>query len=565
MLKSLTIKNYALIDSLTVDFGSGLSILTGETGAGKSIIIGALSLLLGERAKSDVIRQGEEIAIIEGLFQLPFSLESIQDSDNILHSDDGLLLRREIHLSGRNRIFANDSPVSMAFLTQIGDLLVDLHGQHAHQTLLKIDQHLAYLDNFGVDLKIRMQVKKQYQNYQSLNKKLSEWTKRKKTLLEKQELLSFQVKEIEQADIQLNEETSLEQEEKILQNSEKIISVMQKLNYWLYEGEGAVTEKLSGSEAALRDLMQVDQSLEQRLRQCESARILVDEIVGGLQSYTSKIEFNPEHLEEIRERLALLSTLKKKYGGSIEKILAFWEQGKEELDQIESLDETVDALQEEVCTVKAQLSDLSQQLTDLRKEAAIKLEKESVSALNELGLQKAVFKIIINQMEQDDGPLKIQGKRYKASSLGIDHSEFYLSLNPGEDPKPLAMIASGGEISRIMLALKSVLAEADNVPVLIFDEIDTGISGRIARVVGKYLKILSQNHQVICITHLPQIASMGDKHYCVEKKLKDNRTFTTIRDLDEESRIQEIAKLLGGDTITDTTVQGARELLNLKE
>jgi DNA repair protein RecN (Recombination protein N) len=257
--------------------------------------------------------------------------------------------------------------------------------------------------------------------------------------------------------------------------------------------------------------------------------------------------------------------LKKKYSGSIEEMLIFLHQSKKELDQIESLDETVATLKREIKEETARLGGLCIKLSELRNDAASKLEKESVRALTELGLHNAVFKVMIHQMEQSNGQLEIQGKRFKSSSKGIDHGEFYLSLNPGEAPKPLAKIASGGEISRIMLALKSVLAEADNVPILIFDEIDTGISGRIARVVGNYLKLLSRNHQVICITHLPQIASIADKHYSVEKKLKDNRTFTTISELDQRSRIKEIAKLLGGDTITDTTLQGARELLNIEE
>jgi DNA repair protein RecN (Recombination protein N) len=565
MLKTLSIKNYALIDEINVEFGPGLNILTGETGAGKSIIIGALSLLLGERAKSDIIRQDASSTIVEGLFDFAFSSEKLDTSERIPPAEDGLLLRREIHRSGRNRIFANDSPISNSLLTNLGDMLVDLHGQHAHQTLLKIEQHLKYLDNFGVNPDLRKNVRDAFKQYHLLTEKLKAYCKKETDLRTKQELLEFQVKEIVQTNPVAGEDDALELEEKILSNSEKIFSVVSQINAWLYDEDGSVNERISNSIHAIRGLLEIDSSFEQWIHYCDSARISIDEVVRGLQSYVSKIEFDQERLDKIRERIDLLHRLKKKYGGSLQDVIVFVKKTKKELEEIQTLDETIDKIRIDRETIKDQLIQYCQRLSMLRQEVARQLESQTIKALVELGLEKGIFQVNIRQNEQEDGPLSIQDKHYGVSATGIDDVEFFISMNPGENPRPLAKVASGGEISRIMLALKSVLAQADNVPVLIFDEIDTGISGRIARIVGHYLKEISKNHQVICITHLPQIASMGDRQYCVEKESRNNRTFTTIRQLNVSERIKEIAKLLGGDRITDSTIQSARELMDLQE
>ncbi len=563
MLKKLYIKNYALIDELNVAFRPGLNILTGETGAGKSIIIGALSLLLGEKAKIDVIRQGASVAVVEGIFDVPPSLKSESVNDQIRIDGNELLLRREVHDSGRSRAFSNDSPISNALLSKIGDLLVDLHGQHAHQTLLKIDRHLDYLDNFGVDAGLRDRVKESFKRFRSLNTDLEALKQKEALLREKRELLEFQVREIAKAGPKEGEEGELELEERILRNTERLFQASNQLTNLLYDGEGSVSEKLSVAETALGELTQVDSVFEKWLKECTSARIAVEEIINHVQTYVSKVAFNPERLEEVRDRLGLFSRLKNKYGGSMENVLRFWEESKKNLEQIETLGDQIDKMTAESEKEKAELSGLCDELSTLRRGVASDLDEKTVDTLEELGLKDGVFRIVLKPKENPQGPVQIGDQNYTVSNRGIDTAEFLISLNPGEDPKPLVQVASGGEISRIMLALKTVLAEADEIPVLVFDEIDAGISGRIAHVVGRNLKNVSQKRQVICITHLPQIASMADFHFCVKKVVKGNRSRTTIRPLKKEERVMEIAKLIGGEKVTESAIQSARELLNL--
>ncbi|MBN2031308.1 DNA repair protein RecN [bacterium] len=561
MLKTLSIKNYALIDVMVVEFGPGLNILTGETGAGKSIILGALSMLLGERVKTDVIRQGSSIAVVEGLFEKEVLSHLTDFKDQIDFGEDGLLLRREVHQSGRTRSFANDSPISNSLLAEIGDRLIDLHGQHAHQSLLKVDQHLEVLDNFGVDQTLRNQVKASYKKVKQIRAELEKLNRKEKELREKRELLEFQVQDIAKVDPTLGEEDELEQEERILRNSEKLFQASMLINDLLYDGEGSVSEKLSLAHDVLTDIADVDVVFKNWIKECETARISAEEIATAFQTYVSKIEFNPQRLEEVRERLGLLSVLKKKYGGTIEQVIQFLEYGKKELEQIETLGDDIERLNTEWIAENRELTRLCEALSKNRKTIGSDLEKRTIESLGELGLKNGIFKIVMTLNENPNGWIRINNKPVSVSERGVDRVEFIISLNPGEKPKPLNSVASGGEISRIMLALKTVLAEADAIPVLVFDEIDTGISGRIARVVGKNLKDVSGKHQVICITHLPQIASISDIHYRVEKKVKDERSHTTIRRLNEKERVMEIAKLIGGEKVTESALQSARELL----
>ena len=561
MLKQLLIKDYALIDHLTISFGPGLNIMTGETGAGKSIIIGALGLLLGERAKTDIIRQNQPVAVVEGTFQLSDDFDS-SDFQEYLNNNRDLLLRREIHSSGRSRCFINDSPVSNKILSKLGDLLIDLHGQHEHQALLKTDRHLDYLDNFGVDRSIREKIKETFKTYQSLSKQLESQREKETFLKEKRDLLEFQVQEIETVNPEPGEESTLEAEEKILRNTEKIHQSASEIAELLYDGENAVAERLARTEKILAGLKEVDQPFENWLNHCESARIAVEDIAKQFQAYAAKIEFSPQHLEEIRERLGQFSRLKKKYGGEMDQVFEFYEKTKKELNQIQTIDSEIKNLEDELNLAVASLTKDVRKLSEVRMAAADQLEKRVVSALEELGLKNGKFEIHITQKESDSSPIIIDNKRCSVTSKGIDHVEFYISLNPGQDCKPLAQIASGGEISRIMLALKTVLAESDDVPIMVFDEIDTGISGRIARVVGNKLEDVSSRHQIICITHLPQIASMGRSHISVRKMVRDNQSRTTVKTITDQDRIKEIAQLLGGEQVTESVMQSARELLS---
>lgn len=561
MLRQLYIKDYALIDEIIIEFKSGLNILTGETGAGKSIIIGAMSLLLGERAKRDVIRKGASMSVVEGLFSVPDTDRWIPFAEQIETHDDGLLLRREVHESGRTRAFANDSPISNTLLAEIGDLLVDLHGQHAHQTLLKVDRHLDYLDNFDISKDLIEQVRHSYKRFLSLNSELETLKERERLLKEKKELLEFQVHEIAVADLQIDEEENLEREERILKNSERLFQASEELSQILYAGENSAVEKLSFAENTLSGLKGVDRQFGKWAQECESARIAVEEIVNAVQIFVSKVEYNPQRLEEVRERLGLLSRLKKKYGGSLEEVLRFLAESKNELDQMESIGDRIEKAERELEEENLTLAKHCEALSKKRHDSASRLEKCTVKALEELGLKSGKFKIRLQTRENPEGRLRIGNRQFSVTQRGIDQAEFFISLNPGEDPKPLTKIASGGEISRIMLALKAVLAEADEVPVLVFDEIDTGISGRIASVVGNNLHEVSRRRQVICITHLPQIAAKGEHHFSVEKQVIDNRSVTTIRVLDEEERIGEIAKLIGGERVSDSAIDSAKELL----
>ena len=561
MLKQLTIKNYALIDELSVAFHPHLNTLTGETGAGKSIIIGALELILGARARMEDIRHGEESAFVEALFDsVPFLDQKLRE-EQIETFPDGLLVRREIHASGRSRCFINDAPVSLNFLAVAGDLLVDLHGQHDHQALLKTERHQEYLDAFGVDPVIKRTVQEAFASVQKINQELASLREKEAHLKEKRDLLAFLVHEIEAVNPQPGEEEDLEQEEKLMRNSERLYETSRTMDQFLYEDEAAVIERLAQIESSLDRIRTVDPKIEQWLSECRTARIQIEEMTKAFQSFVSNIDFDAERLEGIRERLGQFTQLKKKYGGSMEAVLQKLGDGKETLHTIESFDASIHRLQTELEEALEILTVQSLKLSSNRKTIAERLEARMTSMLSELGLQNGIFKVQLAHLQDPAGWIKINDQSVSVTKNGIDRIEFLISMNPGEPPKPLVRIASGGEISRLMLALKTVLADADKIPVLVFDEIDTGISGRIAHVVGKNLRSLSRRHQLICITHLPQIASMGDRHFSVVKEVSDGSTRTLVRSLDDESRVREIAKLLGGETITESALNSARELI----
>jgi len=560
MLRKLYIKNYALIDELEVDFRAGLNIITGETGAGKSIIIGAMGLLLGDRAQSDAVRQGTEKAVVEGVFIVPESTAKAL-ADLVELNGEELILRREVFSNGRSRAFANDSPVTGAVLSSIGNFIADLHGQHAHQALLNVDTHIRYLDSFGMDKALLQELRDSFTRFRNLNGKLEELVSLQQTAKEKQELLQFQVKQISDADPKPGEEEELEKEEKVLSNAEKIFQIAGELQKMLYEGENSVSENLSRAVSLFDTLVKIDSSLEKWRNECDSARIAVEEISLGLNEYVSSVEFNPEKLQEIRDRLGLFSMLRKKYGPTMEEVLNFLHKAKEELDSIENVEEQISDIHLDLSKEVNILSDLCIRVSKMRKELAKNLEARIEESLKELGLNKAAFEVRLTKNRSDSGSVVVDNVRCDVTPDGVDRAEFFISLNSGESVRPLAKVASGGEISRIMLSLKKVFAETDQIPVLIFDEIDNGISGRIARIVGKKLKEVSENHQIICITHLPQIASLGDAHYSVVKHIDNGRTLTSIRLLSDDERVSEVAKLLGGESVTESALQSARELI----
>ena len=583
MLKSLSIRNYALIESVDIEFESGLNILTGETGAGKSIIIDALSLILGDRASSDVVRKGNDKAIVEGILGIAGNQRvKILLEQNEIELQDDLILRREVSMKGQSRCFVNDSPVPLNVLKEIGDHLVDLHGQHEHQSLLRSETHIGLLDEFGSLDGLADEYRMSYNRLTMLFTEFRALTRKENELKEKRDLYEFQIKEIDAVDPRKGEEGDLENELRILENSEKLFEATSQLYQSLYEGEPvrqgsesfggqSVYDLLVKARNRLEDLARIDKAFEDIKNECASAAVIVGEMTKFIQSYNSKIEFNPERLEQIRERLGQLALLKKKYGGSFDTVIEQREKIGREFAMAENYESEIRKLKEQIESERKVCSAAAQRLSAKRRELVNKISKAVCSELAKLGIANAQFDVKIENriLGKSDGEagsayVKLGREYYEAMPYGIDFIEFYLSANVGEDVKPLAKVASGGEISRIMLALKTILAKADRLPLLVFDEIDVGISGRIAQAVGKSMKGLSQFHQVIAITHLPQIAGFADCHFAVEKSEVKHRTSSTIRKLEEEERIREVARLLSGEELTEASLSGAREFIGKK-
>ena len=577
MLRSLYIKNYALIEEISVEFEHGLNILTGETGAGKSILIDALGLLLGDRASSEVVRKGSEKAIVEGSFAVGDLARVRRLLDEAeLDSSAELLVRREISTKGQNRCFVNDSPISLNLLKEIGDELVDLHGQHDHQALLHPETHIDFLDDFGDHKQLLSTYRESYHRLSGLSSKKRELHELELRLKEKKDLYEFQAREIDAVNPQQGEEESLESELRILENAEKLQQLTSSLHQLLYEGESTAHNHLVQARKIIESLNAIDTAFADAAGEVKSAEIIVEELAKFVQSYNSKIESNPERLEHTRDRLGHYSLLKKKFGGSLETLLAHRKRIGEELERSENFEKELAQVEQDISEERGACAEAAQSLTKRRKEAAKKIEKAIVSALAELGIDHAVFSVRVlntpipsgSKQPQDDATdLFVQAgkERFGVTPKGIDVVEFYLSTNVGEDVKPLSKVASGGEVSRVMLALKTALANSDKIPLLIFDEIDVGVSGRIGQAVGMSLKKLSSLHQIIAITHLPQIAGLADTHFAVEKSEDGKRTATRLRRLDVEGRIREVAKLMSGERITEAGLKGARELMGIEK
>jgi len=562
VLRSLSVKNYALINEVEVEFDQGLNILTGETGAGKSIIVGALGTILGERVDMTMLRNGASKAIIEGRFSISGNgaLKKIL-LDNDLTADDEIILRREILENGRSRAFINDTPVQAALLQTVSDLLIDFHGQHDHQSLLKVQNHLGFLDDFGDFKKELAVVAESYQMLQSQYSELTELEKKQTAFREKRDQYHFQINEINKVNPSAAEEDNLVYEERIVQNSERLFKLTGELYELLYEGENSVYDLMGRVDAGLNELATIDAKFSAFIKDFSGAKVAIEDLSNYLQRYQSSIAFNPQRLEEIQIRMSDLSGLKKKYGLSIEEILKQRDKFAAELDNLGNLDSQIESLKEKIQKEQAVFSGFCLNLSQKRKQTAEELESLIPEILGFLGMSNTRFKVVLKYQDDPEGWVRLQGKTYYATASGMDVAEFVIAANKGEDVRPLAKVASGGEISRIMLALKSAVASKDRIPVLVFDEIDIGVSGRVAQSVGRKLKELSQFHQIICITHLPQIASMGDQHFLVEKVERSARTETSIRKLNEDERTEAIAKLLAGERISEAHLKSARELL----
>ena len=567
MLRSLTIRDYALIEDLEVEFDSGLNIITGETGAGKSILLGAMKLLLGERADTDAIRQGAKKAVIEGTFdnadegRLPAILEQYE----IEPSPDGMLIvRREV--SGRgSRAFINDTPATLDVLKRVASQTIDLHGQHEHQSLLRTETHVELVDNYGALGGLVETYRARYADVRRLADEREALRTRKDELAKQKELFAFQIEEIDRTAPVLGETDGLEAERRVLENAEHLYEATTELYSEIGESDDALYDRIVIVRNQLQDLARIDASFQETLDEVRSAEIGLKEAVQFLQDYNAHIEFNPERLDEIRERLSELSYLERKYGGTLEAVLEHRAEIGAAFDLAADFDGALAKLDTQVAAAQEALSGAAYRLSQKRHEVAERIEEMIAIELATLGMPHGKFEVQFALQDDTTGwiafPAGSRERRVAAFPTGADIVEFHISANLGEEPKPLVRVASGGEVSRIMLALKAILAKAERLPILVFDEIDTGISGPIARRAGESMHRLAQYHQIIAITHLPQIASLADVHFVVEKTVDGKRTTTHIRRLDDDERAEAVAMLLAGTDVSAAALESARELI----
>lgn len=564
MIESLRIRNYALIEDLIINFQDGFNVLTGETGAGKSIIIGALNIILGEKASTELIRTGENKAVIEGTFDISENLEieDILKQSGIDHEEGELLIiRREISVDKKSKNYINSTPVPLSKLKEIGDILVDIHGQHEHQSLLKVNTHIELLDKFGHLEKERTDLVEKFDEYLQLKNTLEKLQMNEQEKTRLIELLKFSIEEIESAELKEGEDIELDKEYMLLNNQEKIFQAVEKGYSNLYDSENDIYSKLQESINDLADIEKYDPNIVAIKQRLEDANYQIEDALSGLRDYKSHFQFSPERLDIIIERIELINKLKKKYGETIEQIIAHKEKSTADLEAIEKSEEEIEKTKEAIKKVEEELNTLAIHLSGRRRVVAKLFDEKISDHLKDLDMGRSLFKVEISYKEQEEGIVIIDNKRYKLTNNGIDHIEFLIAPNVGEELKPLQKIASGGEMSRIMLALKTVLNEVDKVNSLIFDEIDTGIGGKTSDVVGKKMKFLSKNKQIIVITHQAQISRFANKHFYINKEIINERTITKIKELNHNERIHETARMIAGDNITETTLKQANELL----
>ncbi|ABL64632.1 DNA repair protein RecN [Chlorobium phaeobacteroides] len=562
MVTTLYVRDFALIAELTVSFAPGLTIITGETGAGKSILIGALSLVLGERASVDLVRSGANKAIIEAVLKnLPLQKISPILIGAAIDISDEMILRREISASGQSRCYINDTPCTVTLLKQIGELLIDLHGQHEHQLLLRTDTHEAMLDSYAQTGSEVSAYKETLKRVATLKKQLTLLQKKAVETKENKDLLTYQLNEINALELKAGEPEAIDKEIILLENAETLFSLCSGLCTELYDKDQSAYSAITTSVHILEKLALIDPQFESHLEENRTAASIIEELYHFSRRYTTQVEFNQEKLDELRQRQMQLHRAQKKYGKTLDELIVFREELLARLAMEETIDDEISLILEEIALEKTTLSIRAQTLSSKRQASAQKLERIIRKELGELGIPNAFFKISIIHEEHPDGEITLAGKNFIACSGGYDRIEFLVSANPGEKPKPLVKVASGGEISRIMLALKSALAASTDLPVLVFDEIDTGISGSVAAAVARSLKRLSKLHQIIAITHLPQIAAMADLHLSASKSVQQERTVTEVTALHGDARLHALASLVSGKQLSPSSLKLAGELL----
>ena len=566
MLAELSIKNLAIIDDLTVSFSPGLTVLSGETGAGKSIIINAVNLILGNRATSKLIRTGEENAEIEALFTIKKdSLVSRIMEENGLEPDDSLLIRRVIASNDRHKIYINGRMGTSQMLADITRNLASISGQHAHQGLLREEQHLLFLDQFGDLVALKNRIGAMHAEILPMISRLQQFESLEKKRAQHMEFLAFQKHDIENAGLVLHEDDVLEEKRLRLKHGETLSQTVQAALHELYLMDSSLFERLSALKKNLDKASELDAQLKTSSEDITDILYKIEDMAGNLRSYADGISTDSAQLEETEARIDFLNKIKRKYGGTgggLADVLELYQGIVKELGEMENLSATIEDIEKQLGKKHGELVELCRELSMKRKDAAVKLSAAVEAELGELDMKKTQFEVQVSPAQADgntsrwlkDGDLAI-------CETGTDKALFMISPNVGEEMKPLNKIASGGELSRVVLALKAILAGVDSVETVVFDEVDAGIGGRTAEMVGGKIKSLSAHHQVICITHLPQIAKCADQHYHIEKNVSGGRTRTEIRPLSGDDRVYELARMLGGLKITEKTLEHAREML----
>lgn len=551
MLEKLYINNFALIDELEVDFGPGLNVLSGETGAGKSIIIGSLNFVLGGKADKDIIKTGCDLTEVSALISVDSSevKAELEGCDVDVGEDNYILIKRTFNRSGKSQCRINGRTATVSMVKEISSFLVDIHGQHDHQSLLNPKSHIVMLDRLcGSELEKELsKLEEKYKQYRDVSKKLKEIDMNDKDIQDKVELYTYQINEIDAAALKKGDDEALLERRNILLNSVKLQGYINDCLDNLYRNENSAVESIGSAVESLSSIAEIDESQEKTLEALNDAYAIIEDVVKSVRVYEENTESDPEELNDVEERLQIIYELKNKYGNTIERILAYRDKVAEKLDLIENSEALALEYSEKKKKLEAEIRKLCDKISDIRRAAAEKAEKKIVSILRDLSMENAEFKINITEKEGFD-------------DKGFDNVEFLISANRGEKIKPLSKIASGGEMSRVMLALKNVLADVDNIDTFVFDEIDTGISGRTAQKVAEKMLNVARGHQILCITHLPQIAAMADSNYLIEKISADNRTCTNIVELFGEKVYNELARLIGGAEITKATLEAAKEM-----
>jgi DNA repair protein RecN (Recombination protein N) len=577
LLLGLKVKNLGIIESIDWNLSGGLNVITGETGAGKSLVIDAVETLLEGKVDEEVIRHGSDEALIEGVFALPANelvpqLKELLTEKGLKSDDDNLVISCEFRRQGRSVVRINGHAVTRAILRQIGRLLIDIHGQSEHLSLLDRKYHLDFLDAYGHNTDLRYSFSAKVAELSKLEQELKALVEAEKDAARREEFLRFQLDEIRRAELRAGEEEELERERNVLASAEKLKAMSYEAYQALYKEEAShasasapVLDKLNEAVEVMKKLVELDPTLSQQLNYLGETVYGIEEVARDIRSYSERLEHNPERLEEVESRLELIKNLKRKYGQTIADILGYLNKTEKELEGISLSSERQAELEKMRSQLKAEMGRIATELSKARSAAAEKLVTEVKKELQDLNMAQVEFDVYITQEEAEEGIPLPDGRTYAFGSEGVDLVEFIASTNPGEPLKPITKIASTGEISRFTLALKGALSEVDNIPVLIFDEIDIGVGGRSGEIIGKKLWGLARNRQVICVTHLPQIAAFADAHYNVHKHESDTRTVSTLQMLEGESRTKEIAVMLAGPQYTEISLSDARAVMQKAE